>query len=76
MKNVVKTKHVAAVFLSSGTLVPEDTENVCTTVDPQVDASRTWMTARYLYLDLDLLTRSHHLQYIYQYLSPSSTLYS
>lgn len=47
------------------TLAPEDTENVCTTVDPQVDVSRTLMTARYLYLDLDLLTQSHHLYNIY-----------
>lgn len=66
MKNVEKTKRVAAVFLSETDLSTEErnvTKNVCMTVRPQMDVSGTGMTTRYQYLHLDLLTQPYHVQY-------------
>lgn len=35
-------------------------KNVCMTVRPQMDVSGTWMTTRYQYVYLDILTQSYH----------------
>lgn len=50
---------------------PGDRKCLCTTVNPQVDVSRTWMTASFLYLDLDIMTQSHYLKYFNTYHCPS-----